>query len=140
MSDTISKEIRSKTMRAVKSKQTKLEDSVSKELWRRGLRFRRNVESLFGKPDISIKSKRIVIFIDSCFWHGCELHCRVPKSNTEYWNAKINRNIKRDIFVTSHYRELSWRILRVWEHELKDDFTKTIDRIEHFIKNKPSVF
>ncbi|OGI25396.1 MAG: hypothetical protein A2287_09455 [Candidatus Melainabacteria bacterium RIFOXYA12_FULL_32_12] len=67
-------------MRAVKSKHTRLEDIVVNELHKRGLRFRRNVKDLKGKPDIAIKKYKIVIFIDSCFWHGCKKHCRMPKS------------------------------------------------------------
>ncbi|MCP1531669.1 DNA mismatch endonuclease (patch repair protein) [Bacillus velezensis] len=73
MSDTHTKDQRRKNMQAIKSK-SKLEDKVSSELWRRGLRFRRNVKSLFGKPDIAIKKFKIVIFIDSCFWHDCSFH------------------------------------------------------------------
>jgi DNA mismatch endonuclease (patch repair protein) len=114
-------------MKAVKSKRTKLEDKVSKELWRRGYRFRRNEKSLYGKPDISIKKYQVAIFIDSCFWHGCELHARTPKSNVDYWLKKIQRNIERDVEVTKYYRNNGWHIFRIWEHQLNDNFGYTIE-------------
>lgn len=102
MVDTFSKDERSKIMRTVKSKKTSLESSVTKELWKRGVRYRTNVLDLFGKPDIAIKKYKVVVFIDSCFFHGCPLHCRIPKSNEGYWIGKIQRNIERDLLVT-HY-------------------------------------
>ncbi len=98
--------------------------------------MRKNVKSLHGKPDISIKKYRIVIFIDSCFWHGCEQHGHIPKSNEEYWKAKIERNKERDRIVTNHYIEKKWHVYRVWEHELKQDFETTINNIETFIKER----
>ena len=67
-------------MQAIKSK-SKMEDLVAKELWKRNIRYRRNVKTLFGKPDIAIKKYKVVIFIDSCFSHHCPLHTRMPKSN-----------------------------------------------------------
>ena len=135
MADNVSKELRTKTMRAIRSKKTKLEEIVSKELWNRGIRFRKNVNSLYGKPDIAIKKHRVVIFIDSCFWHGCELHCRLPKSNKEYWVNKINRNKQRDKEVTNYYQNLDWTILRIWEHELKENFQEVIDKIVMLIEH-----
>jgi len=132
--DTFGKEKRSQIMRAVKSKGTKLEQKVFKALRKRGLKFRTNVTSLPGKPDIAIKKYKIAIFLDSCFWHGCQLHCRMPKSNTEYWQKKIERNKKRDILITENYKQMGWNVLRIWEHELKENFESTIDKIEHFIK------
>lgn len=133
--DNVSKEKRSNTMKAVKSKNTKIEKIVSKEIWGRGIRFRKNVKNLKGKPDIAIKKYKIVIFIDSCFWHGCPLHGRIPKSNVDYWNNKIKRNIERDKSINQYYRRKGWNILRIWEHDLnKKKFSQTIDEIEEWIK------
>ncbi|GIO91411.1 very short patch repair endonuclease [Paenibacillus lactis] len=140
MTDNLSPEIRSKNMRAIRSKGTKLEDKVSKELWKRGYRFRRNSKDLFGKPDLSIKKYRIAIFLDSCYWHGCIYHGNSPKSNMDYWIKKLNRNKERDLQVTNYYKNNDWSILRVWEHQLKKDtFDQTIQEICNFIdqaKNK----
>lgn len=132
--DTFNKEKRSQIMRAVKSKGTKLEQKVFKALRKRGLKFRTNVANLPGKPDIAIKKYKIVIFLDSCFWHGCPLHCRMPKSNIEYWQKKIEQNKIRDALITENYKKMGWNVLRIWEHELKENFEKTIDKIERFIK------
>jgi DNA mismatch endonuclease (patch repair protein) len=133
--DRVSTEIRKKTMRAVKSKGTKLETKVYKELWRNGFRFSKNVSKLKGKPDIAIKKYKVAIFIDSCFWHGCNLHCRYPVSNQEYWKQKIEGNKIRDDEVKNFYKQNNWNILRVWEHDIKNNFTEVIFNIENFIKD-----
>lgn len=135
MSDKLTIEQRSKIMSSVKGKNTKLEQSVSKELWKRGIRFRKNVRSLYGNPDIAIKKYKIVIFIDSCFWHGCNLHFKVPSTNQEYWEKKINRNKARDAKVNEYYTDKGWNIYRIWEHELKNDFNTTINGLELFIRS-----
>ena len=135
--DNVTKEIRSKTMSAIKSKRTKLEDKISKKLWNHGYRFRRNDKSLYGNPDISIKKYKVVIFIDSCFWHGCEYDCRIPKSNVDYWINKIERNKERDRQVTEYYKKKRWFILRIWEHQIKKDIDGTIKSvITHIEKAK----
>ncbi|PLT43795.1 Very-short-patch mismatch repair endonuclease (G-T specific) [Paenibacillus pasadenensis] len=133
MTDTFTKEERSKIMRAVKSKKTSLESKVTKELWKHGLRFRVNIHDLLGKPDIAIKKYKIVIFIDSCFFHGCSLHCRIPKSNEEYWVTKIRRNIERDLSVNRYYNSIGWNVMRVWEHDLKEDFLGTVQKLIQFV-------
>lgn len=133
MADKISKEQRSKVMKSIKS-QSMLENNVSKALWNKGLRFRKNAK-IFGRPDISIKKYKIVIFIDSCFWHFCPLHGNMPKSNLDYWEKKLKRNIERDFEVNQYYKDKGWRILRVWEHEFKSDFSTAVDKIAYFIIN-----
>lgn len=136
MVDNVSKEIRTKTMRAVRSSSTSLELQFMKSLWARGFRFRRNVSSLLGKPDIAIKKHKIVIFLDSCFWHGCKKHCRMPSSNVDYWNKKIARNKERDKQVNRYYRSQGWSILRIWEHSLKKDFEACLIKTAGFIDEK----
>src|SRR5699024_2261330 len=106
---------------------------VSKELWRKGFRFRRNINKLFGKPDISIKKYKIVIFIDSCFWHQCPIHANMPKSNVEYWKSKLERNVERDKEVNQYYKDKVWHLKRIWEHEIKDDLDKVIGELSEFI-------
>ena len=135
MADNVSPQKRSQIMRKIKSKNTKLENRIISDLWKAGFRFRRNVSSLKGKPDIAIKKYKIVIFIDSCFWHGCSEHCRMPSSNKLYWEKKIKRNIERDKEVTNFYQEKRWYILRIWEHELKNDYKNILNRIADFINN-----
>lgn len=133
MSDKVSKEIRSKNMAAIHNKGTKLEEMVSKKLWTLGFRFRKNVSGLLGKPDIVIKKYKIVIFIDSCFWHGCTIHAKIPTTNESFWRDKINKNRMRDMEVTDYYQRNGWNILRVWEHEIYKDFDITMEKIKTFI-------
>ena len=137
MSDKITSEQRSKVMSKIKSK-SKLEDLVAHELFRRGVRYRRNNKRLLGKPDISISKYKIVIFIDSCFWHSCPVHGTRPKSNVDFWNKKLNRNVEKAIEVNKFYESNKWNILRVWEHDIKGDFDNTIDRIMEFINDSKS--
>ncbi|QQS38898.1 very short patch repair endonuclease [Candidatus Woesebacteria bacterium] len=118
--DKVSKAKRSEIMRKVKSKETKLEIEFRKKLWTEGIRYRKNNPRYFGKPDLVFKSKKVVLFIDSCFWHGCDSHLRMPNSNQDYWREKISRNKKRDNLVNSHYNEIGWTVIRLWEHELSD--------------------
>lgn len=135
MADNLSKEDRQKNMRAIKARRTKLEEKVTRELWKRGLRFRKNVNDLMGKPDIAIKKYKTVIFLDSCFWHQCPIHSNKPKTNKEYWLKKLERNKERDKEVTQYYIEKGWQILRIWEHDIKEDFDRTIAKIINFIND-----
>ncbi|WNB93425.1 very short patch repair endonuclease [Bacillus sp. NEB1478] len=138
MADNLTKEQRRKNMQAIKS-HSNLEKKVTQALWKNGIRFRKNVKTLPGKPDISIKKFKIVIFIDSCFWHQCNIHGNMPKSNLEYWTKKLKRNCERDIEVNDFYQKRNWNLLRVWEHELKNDFIGTVNKIISFInENKKS--
>jgi DNA mismatch endonuclease, patch repair protein len=134
MPDKFPKETRSKIMKAIKSTGTKLEVTVMDALEKRGYRFVRNDKELTGKPDLSFKEIRTVVFVDSCFWHGCPIHYKRPKSNQEYWDKKFERNRARDEVVNQHYIEEGWGIMRVWEHELKEDFDGTIEDIIGFIE------
>lgn len=121
-------------MRAVKGKETSLEQQLRINLWYQGIRYRKNSVKLFGKPDISIKKKKVVIFVDSCFWHGCDKHLRLPKSNRDYWLKKIEKNKIRDIEVNEYYKTQNWKIVRVWEHEIKFDIGKSLNKILSIIQ------
>lgn len=83
-----------------------------------GLYLRRHPKGVFGKPDFGNKARRIALFIDGCFWHGCVKCYREPKSNQEFWKAKIERNKERDIRVNETLKSRGWQVIRVWEHEL----------------------
>ncbi|WP_026691882.1 very short patch repair endonuclease [Peribacillus kribbensis] len=131
MTDVMTKDQRRKNMQAIKSI-SKLEGIVSRELWKRGLRYRRNTK-LFGKPDISITKYKVVIFIDSCFWHCCPIHGNTPKNNSEFWKNKLGRNVERDKEVNLYYLEKDWHLKRVWEHEIKQDLDEVVNDIIQFI-------
>lgn len=84
--------------------------------------WRRN-QDLFGRPDFTFRRERVVVFVDGCFWHGCPKCYRAPTSNKAYWLSKVQRNRQRDQRVTRHLRNLDWKVVRVWEHELRTPST-----------------
>lgn len=133
--DKHTKEQRHKNMQAVKAQGTNLENLVVNFLWQKGYRFRKNVKDLEGKPDIAIKKYKLVIFIDSCFWHKCPLHYKAPATNFKFWENKISKNQQRDDYVTNYYLAKKWNILRIWEHESKEDFDITLQKVINFIEN-----
>lgn len=128
--DTVSKKKRSEIMSRVKSRDSKMEILFRKELWKRGFRYRKNSGKYFGKPDIVLPKHKTAIFIDSCFWHGCERHFRLPFVRRKYWTAKIERNKTRDKAVNRHYKTIGWKIFRVWEHEIKKSPGRVLDKIK----------
>jgi DNA mismatch endonuclease (patch repair protein) len=121
MADVFSKKKRSMVMAAVRSKGNKETElrlvTILRENAIRG--WRRN-QRLPGKPDFVFRSKRVTVFVDGCFWHGCRWHCRMPKSRLDFWHPKIARNKARDKEVRRILRGLGWRVHRIWEHSLKN--------------------
>ena len=112
---------RSFNMSMIKGKDTKPELLVRRFLFGNGFRYRVNVRSLPGKPDIVLRKYGVVIFINGCFWHGHE-NCRyfkIPKTRTDWWKDKIERNIKRDTKVRDELRQIGWRTMVIWECQLK---------------------
>lgn len=138
MADIFSKEKRSEIMSKVRSKETKLEAVFRRELWRSGFRYRKNAVKWFGKPDILMKKYKTVVFIDSCFWHGCKKHFKLPSTKPDFWRMKIERNKRRDREVTRHYKKENWNVVRVWEHELSTNAKKeaALEKIKRFLLNR----
>lgn len=121
MADKMTKEQRHRCMASIKGKDTKPEMLVRRYLHSRGYRYRVNVRRLPGTPDIVLHKYRTVIFINGCFWHGHE-DCRyfvLPKSNTQYWQQKIERNKERDVEKRIQLRLLGWHTIIIWGCELK---------------------
>ena len=120
--DVFTKEKRSEVMRAVKSRDTKPEIILRKKLFALGLRYRLNVKDLPGKPDLVFPKYKTVVFVHGCFWHGhnCKRGKRQPKQNAEYWKDKIARNKARDKKHASELKKLGWRVITVWECEIKN--------------------
>lgn len=119
----------SRRMSKVRQKGTDAEIALRHELYRRGLRYRVNLEVL-KKPrrvaDIVFPGLRIAVFIDGCFWHGCPVHATWPKRNAEFWRYKIEANRLRDADTNERLRGIGWRVLRFWEHGSRDHHS--IDR------------
>jgi DNA mismatch endonuclease (patch repair protein) len=122
MADNHTKEVRSMNMSHIRSKNTKPEERVRKYLFSRGLRYRKNVRKLPGCPDIVFPKYKTVVFVNGCFWHHHDCGRFVwPASNEEYWHKKIDRNVKRDKENESLLKEMGWRVLTIWECQLKKD-------------------
>lgn len=126
MADTMTPEQRHRCMAAIKGKDTKPELIVRKYLFSRGLRFRIQVCKLPGRPDIVLRKYRTVIFVNGCFWHGHEgcRYFRLPKSNIDFWRAKIERNTARDARNEAELTAQGWRVLRVWECDIRTVATR----------------
>ena len=120
MADTHSKEVRSRNMSHIRSTNSKPEEIVRKYLFSRGLRYRKNVRSLPGTPDIVLKKYRTVVFVNGCFWHHHDCGRFVwPATNTEYWRKKIDRNTERDKENYDLLTAQGWQVLIIWECQLK---------------------
>lgn len=133
--DKLTPEQRRKNMQAVKSKGSKIENLLAKELWKRGYRYRRNDNRVFGKPDISFYKYKIAIFVDSEFWHGKDWEIRKydHKTNQEFWHKKIKRNIERDLEVNDYLSNSGWIVLRFWGRQIQKDLFNCIFKIEEKI-------
>lgn len=123
MTDIVSKAVRSKMMAAVKSSRNRsTEEALRKLLMRSRITgWRANVRTLPGSPDFAFRGARLAIFVDGCFWHGCE-PCskgRSPVNNRKYWSQKIEANKRRDRRAGRALRERGWKVVRVWEHTLE---------------------
>lgn len=140
MTDTVDQQTRSKIMAKVQSKGTKLESLLWDALINRGWNFfEKQAEDVPGRPDFVCRAYKVAIFVDSCFWHGCPRHLRMPSSNVEYWAKKIARNKRRDARVRAQLRREGWRVISIWEHELPDkpSFKGKLTRLEKYIADRP---
>lgn len=125
-------------MQQVKNKDSEIELMLRKELWSRGLRYRKNVTKIVGKPDIAFLGKKVAVFCDSEFWHGFNWAERKKdfKSNQDFWIPKIERNIQRDIEVNKQLTEEGWTVLRFWGRDIKKNCSGCADKIQESLKEK----
>lgn len=128
--------VRSRTMRSIRGKDTKIEVILRKALWHKGIRYRKNYKSIPGSPDIVITKHKIAIFCDSEFWHGKDWDKLSAKlshgNNSKYWLKKIAENIERDKRKDKELMSLGWTVLHFWETEIKkniDDCVMTVQEV-----------
>jgi DNA mismatch endonuclease (patch repair protein) len=135
MADNHTKEVRSRNMSHIRSTNTKPEEKVRKYLFSKGFRYRKNVRKLPGCPDIVLPKYHTVIFVNGCFWHKHDCPRFVwPSSNEDYWIPKITRNVERDLKNHQILREQGWRVVVVWECELKEKcFQGAMDKLVQVI-------
>lgn len=138
MTDVVSPSKRSQMMSGIRSKNTLPELIVRRGLHARGFRYRLHDRKLPGKPDLVFPRFRSVILVHGCFWHGHQCHLfRMPSTRTEFWERKIGRNRERDAEVKAALLSLGWRVLEVWECELRaarnSDYVPIVDRIAEWL-------
>lgn len=119
-------------MQAVRSSGSKIEKTLAKALFAKGLRYRKNDRTVFGKPDLTFKKYKLAVFVDSEFWHGKDWDKRKfdHKSNQEFWLAKIERNIERDNEVNEKLIAEGWTVLRFWGKDITKNLDKCINEIQ----------
>lgn len=127
--DNLTRAQRRKNMSRIRSENTRPEITVAKELKRRHIYFSTHPKTVFGKPDILFRRKKVAVFIDSDFWHGNPGHFKMPKSNVCYWKAKIAGNVRRDKVVTATLKKEGWIVVRLWEHSISKNLNRGISRI-----------
>lgn len=130
--DKLNKDQRRKNMQAVKSTGSKIEIKLTKAIWEKGYRYRKNNSSVFGKPDITIGKYRLAIFVDGEFWHGKDWPMRKldHKTNQDFWIKKIEGNIRRDKIVNKKLSKEGWIVLRFWGKDILNNLDKCISKIE----------
>jgi DNA mismatch endonuclease (patch repair protein) len=122
---------RSSMMSKIKSKNTKAELLLRKALWAKNIRFRINVKSILGKPDIFIKKYRLAIFVDGGFWHGYKWEQKKAeiKSNVGFWIPKIENNMQRDRHIQIALEDAGYTVLRFWDHEINKELPKCVNQV-----------
>lgn len=136
--DVLTPEQRIKNMKAIRSKNTKMEVLLAKSLWSKGIRYRKNDRTVYGTPDLTIKKYKIAIFVDSEYFHGKDWDTEKYriKTNRDFWWRKIEENIKRDKIVNNALVENEWKVLRFWSQEIRKKLDICIDQIEKSIKER----
>ncbi len=127
--DKLSKEQRSKLMASVKGSNTGLERKLRSSLWSVGIKGYTVNFKIKGTPDIYFPKCRLAIFVDGCFWHKCPICYTKPKSNVSYWTRKVTENQKRDKAVDSYLGSKGYKVIRVWEHEMRNSIDSVVTRI-----------
>lgn len=137
MPDVFSPQKRSEIMARVRGRENKATELRLVTLLRRAsISGWRRREALYGKPDFTFRKRRIVIFVDGCFWHSCPKHGSQPATNSDFWKAKLRRNIERDELVNKTLRESGWKVLRIWQHELtRKNEIRLLKRLEILLED-----
>ena len=118
MADRFPPKVRSRIMASIRGKDTGPEIAVRRILWRHGLRYRTHDRTVLGRPDISNKRKRLAVFVDGCFWHGCPKCYQEPETNRDFWRSKVEGNRRRREIVRDGLKRQGFRVIEIWEHEV----------------------
>ena len=125
-------------MSRIRSRDTGIEVKLRKELWGRGIRYRKNLKTVAGKPDLAFIGKKVAVFCDSEFWHGYDWENAKSKikTNREFWVDKIERNMRRDAEVNSELEKEGWTVLRFWGREIEKETSRCADEIEKAVRKR----
>lgn len=127
MADVVTPEKRSAMMSGIRSKNTKPEMAVRKQVFAAGFRYRLHARNLQGKPDLVFARYNMVVFVHGCFWHGHECqNGRLPKTNRDFWKKKITKNIENDLRATKTLRSDGWKVVTIWECQLEKGIIKLL--------------
>lgn len=122
-------------MGRIRLRDTAPEIALRRALWAAGLRYRLRMKiRLLGQPDIVFPGAKVAVFVDGCFWHGCPVHGHLPKSREEYWGPKIARNQRRDAEVNANLLAMGWRVVRFWEHQVRDGALECVNEVLAAVK------
>lgn len=142
MADIFSKKKRSQVMSLIRATNTKpelaLRKLVSAALYPLGYRYRLHYKKLPGKPDVAFVSKKVAVFVDGAFWHGYKFRKGETNLSQEYWLPKIKKNMRRDKEVNRRIRRMGWKIVRVWDHDLKKRPEESLDKIRRALNEATS--
>lgn len=125
------KELTSRTMSAIKAKNTKPETTLRKALWAAGLRgYRLHWKKAPGRPDIAFPGRKLAIFVNGCYWHRCP-HCKpsMPKTHTDFWEGKFARNTERDARKISELKAAGWQVITIWECQVKKELGVCVKQV-----------
>ncbi len=131
--DPFSKEKRSEIMRSVRTEGTAPEMRLRRALWRAGLRYRTRTRIERAKPDLAFLGKRVLVFVDGCFWHGCPQHYTKPAANAAFWITKIEKNKVRDERNNQALEAQGWKVLRFWECQVEKELDRVVATIQHHL-------
>lgn len=136
--DVLTPEQRKRNMQNIRGKDTKIEVRVRRALFEKGFRFRKNDNRYPGKPDVVLPKYKTVIFVNGCYWHrhpGCK-YATIPKTNAEFWNKKFQANVENDVKNKTALEAAGWKVITLWECELKSNFEETMQNVEKLIRNE----
>jgi DNA mismatch endonuclease (patch repair protein) len=129
---------RSEQMSRIRGAHTQPERVLRSALWRAGLRFRLQGPTPAGRPDLIFPGRKVAVFVDGCFWHGCPAHYVRPRSRDAFWAAKLTENVARDRRQTRLLEDEGWRVVRVWEHEVFEDLVAAVEAVEAAVRGESS--
>lgn len=143
MADIFSRRKRSEVMSLIRSKNTKPELAmrklISSVIYPLGYRYRINYRKLPGRPDVVFVSRKIAVFVDGAFWHGYDFRNTSRRLPKKYWLPKIKRNIMRDAEISLKLRKMGWKVIRIWDHEIKETPDKALDKVLSCVKGKHTI-